>query len=124
MPGIRLSISTVAMCLLLNLTMAQALFAQSGRRPVTRDNNGSVGSATSSSSGTSGSDATIENEPTPDPGVPETVEGDVVPVNTTLVTVPVSVMDRNGKYIPDLRRSDFRVFENGVEQRIAYFATV
>ncbi len=54
----------------------------------------------------------------------ETVEGDVVRVDTSLVTVPVSVMDRSGKFIPDLRRQDFRIFDNGVEQKIAYFATV
>jgi VWFA-related protein len=33
-------------------------------------------------------------------------------------------MDRAGKYIPDLRKEDFRVFEDGVEQQVAYFATV
>ncbi|HEX8141210.1 MAG TPA: VWA domain-containing protein [Pyrinomonadaceae bacterium] len=54
----------------------------------------------------------------------ETVEGDVVRVDTTLVTVPVNVKDRNGRYIPDLNREDFHIFEEGVEQRIAYFATV
>jgi VWFA-related protein len=54
----------------------------------------------------------------------ETIEGDVLRVATTLVTVPVSVMDRNGKYIPDLSREDFHIFEEGVEQRVAYFATV
>jgi VWFA-related protein len=54
----------------------------------------------------------------------ETIEGDVVRVDTSLVTVPVSVMDRSGKFIPYLRRQDFRIFDNGVEQKIAYFATV
>src|SRR5436853_5140242 len=34
----------------------------------------------------------------------EVDEGDVVRVNTTLVTVPVSVTDRSGRYIPDLRK--------------------
>jgi len=48
-------------------------------------------------------------------------EGDVVRVNTSLVTVPVSVLDRQGRFIPDLQREDFRVFENGVEQSIAYW---
>ncbi len=57
-------------------------------------------------------------------GEGETIEGDTVRVNTSLVTVPVSVMDRNGKYVPDLQRRDFQVFENGVKQRVAYFATV
>jgi Ca-activated chloride channel family protein len=57
-------------------------------------------------------------------GEGETIEGDTLRVNTALVTVPVSVMDRNGKYVPDLQRRDFKVFDNGVEQRVAYFATV
>jgi len=54
----------------------------------------------------------------------ETVEGDVIRVNTSLVTVPVSVMDRSGRFIPDLERKDFKLFDNGVEQKIAYFAAV
>jgi len=57
-------------------------------------------------------------------GEGETIEGDTLTVNTALVTVPVTVMDRNGKYVPNLQRRDFHVFENGVEQRIAYFAAV
>jgi VWFA-related protein len=48
-------------------------------------------------------------------------EGEVVRVNTSLVTVPVSVLDRQGRFIPDLEREDFRVFENGVEQPVAYW---
>jgi len=57
-------------------------------------------------------------------GEGETIEGDVLKVNTSLVTVPVTVMDRSGKYVPDLHRRDFHIFDNGVEQRIAYFAAV
>src|ERR1041385_1982590 len=53
----------------------------------------------------------------------ETVEGDVIRFDTALVTVPVSVMDRNGRYVPQLRRDQFRLEENGVEQKIAYCAT-
>ncbi|MBA3439129.1 MAG: VWA domain-containing protein [Pyrinomonadaceae bacterium] len=51
-------------------------------------------------------------------------EDDVVRVDTTLVTVPLKVVDREGKYIPDLRREDFRLFEDGAPQEIAYFASV
>ena len=53
----------------------------------------------------------------------ETVEGDVIRFDTALVTVPVTVMDRYGRYVPLLRREQFRLEENGVEQKIAYFAT-
>jgi len=53
----------------------------------------------------------------------ETVEGDVIRFDTALVTVPVTVLDRSGRYVPLLRREQFRIMENGVEQKIAYFAT-
>ncbi|HVS80217.1 MAG TPA: VWA domain-containing protein [Pyrinomonadaceae bacterium] len=56
-------------------------------------------------------------------GPEEVSEGDIVRVNTTLVSIPVSVMDRNGKYIPNLRKEDFRIWEDGVEQQVAYFAS-
>lgn len=51
----------------------------------------------------------------------EVGEGDVLRIDTNLVTVPVSVMDRQGKFISDLRREQFHVFENGVEQKIVHF---
>ena len=51
----------------------------------------------------------------------EVGEGDVVRIDTNLVTVPVSVLDRDGRYISDIRREQFNVFENGAEQKIAYF---
>src|SRR5215217_5999967 len=51
----------------------------------------------------------------------EVSEGDVVRIDTNLVTVPVSVLDRDGRFISDVRREQFSVFENGVEQKIAYF---
>ncbi len=51
-------------------------------------------------------------------------EGDILRVSTTLVTVPVSVLDRDGKYVPNLRKEDFRIYEEGAEQDVAYFASV
>ena len=50
-------------------------------------------------------------------------ENGEVRVETTLVTIPVSVFDRNGLYIPNLNQSNFKVFEDGKEQEIAYFGT-
>src|SRR6478672_1831544 len=56
---------------------------------------------------------------------PEEIDaGDVVRVNTTLVTLPVSVSDRDGRYIPNLRKEDFRLWEEGVEQNVAFFSSV
>ena len=57
----------------------------------------------------------------PEPSVEEVSAGDVVRIETTLVAVPVSVVDRQGRFVPGLKQEDFRVFENGVEQPIAYF---
>ena len=48
---------------------------------------------------------------------------DVVYVETNLVTIPVSVFDRNGVYIPNLQKEDFKIYENGAEQEVAYFGT-
>lgn len=53
---------------------------------------------------------------------PDGEDGEVK-VDTTLVTIPVSVFDRYGLYIPNLKQSDFKIFENGKEQEIAYFGT-
>lgn len=70
------------------------------------------------------------NEPAPQPAAspsnaPEEFgPGDTLRVDTTLVSLPVSVMDRNGKFIPNLRKEDFRIWENGMEQQVAYFASV
>lgn len=50
-------------------------------------------------------------------------EDEVVRVVTTLVTVPVIVSDRDGRYVADLRREDFRIFEDGVEQQVSFFGS-
>jgi VWFA-related protein len=33
-------------------------------------------------------------------------------------------MDRDGRYIPNLRKEDFRLWEDGVEQNVAFFSSV
>jgi Ca-activated chloride channel family protein len=54
----------------------------------------------------------------------EVGEGDVVRVSANLVSVPVSVSNRQGKSVVDLRQQDFRVFEDGAEQAIVHFSNV
>ncbi|PYT58220.1 MAG: hypothetical protein DMG46_11970, partial [Acidobacteria bacterium] len=49
-------------------------------------------------------------------GGPTTIR---IPVNQ--VIVPVTVKDGAGRLVPDLRRDEFRVFEDNVEQKIASF---
>jgi Ca-activated chloride channel family protein len=50
-------------------------------------------------------------------------EDEAVTVETNLITIPVSVFDRNGLYIPSLLKDNFQIFEDGVEQQIEFFAT-
>ncbi len=66
-----------------------------------------------------------EPQKDPEPTGPEEVDaGDIIRVNTTLITLPVSVMDRDGRYIPNLQKEEFRVWEDGVEQEVAFFQSV
>jgi Ca-activated chloride channel family protein len=41
--------------------------------------------------------------------------------DTRLVVLPISVADKNGKLVTDLKQNAFKVFENGVEQPIKIF---
>lgn len=111
-------IAAVILCL---PTLSLPIRAQSGRKgpPAAKPSPGqsTTAATTSDQEAQTASDGKIAGEG-------ETIEGDTLTVNTALVTVPVKVMDRGGRYVPNLTRRDFHVFENGVEQRIAYFATV
>ncbi|MDQ3799156.1 MAG: VWA domain-containing protein, partial [Acidobacteriota bacterium] len=49
-------------------------------------------------------------------------DGEVISVDTNLVTIPVRISDRNNRFIGGLKKEDFKVFENEVEQEIAYFS--
>lgn len=59
--------------------------------------------------------------PTPPPQ--EVGEGDVVRVDTELVTLAATVTDAAGRYRAGLNKSDFAVYEDGVRQELAYFTT-
>ena len=59
----------------------------------------------------------------PQTGNQNSDDEELVKIETNLVTIPVSVYERSGLYVSSLRRSDFKIFENGVEQEVAYFGT-
>ena len=48
----------------------------------------------------------------------------VLRITANLVSVPVTVINRQGQYVVDLRKDDFRLYEDGVEQTIAHFSNV
>jgi VWFA-related protein len=60
---------------------------------------------------------------TPAAGIPVDDSEIAIKVDTNLITIPVSVFDRNGLYIPNIQQSEFKIFEDGIEQEIAYFGT-
>ena len=53
---------------------------------------------------------------------PDADDQDVIRVTTQLVSIPVRVMDKNGRFVDGLAKGDFKVFADGVEQQIALFS--
>ena len=49
-------------------------------------------------------------------------QDEVVRVSTDLVVLNVTVLDKNGKFVPGLKRPDFQILEDGVEQKISAFS--
>ncbi|MDQ3064310.1 MAG: VWA domain-containing protein [Acidobacteriota bacterium] len=67
--------------------------------------------------------ANFAQTPTPTPRI--IAEGDdVVKISTTLIQVDVTVTDKNGKIITDLKPEDFKISENGEKQEITNFSFV
>jgi Ca-activated chloride channel homolog len=48
-------------------------------------------------------------------------DDDVVRVNAELVILNATVLDKDGRFVSGLRRADFRVFEDGQEQKLTAF---
>lgn len=66
--------------------------------------------------------ASFAQTPTPTPKL--VAEDDVVKISTTLIQVDVTVTDKNGKIITDLKSEDFKISENGERQEITNFSFV
>ena len=49
---------------------------------------------------------------------------EILKIDTSLVTIPVIVSDRNDVYLPDLKQADFQIYEDGKLQEISFFAPV
>ena len=54
---------------------------------------------------------------------PEKPAEQTLSVNVDLVNVLFTTTDKKGKFIPDLRREDFKVYEDGKPQPITNFST-
>jgi Ca-activated chloride channel homolog len=72
-------------------------------------------------------EAAPQPTPTPPPATEEELAGeedptDVVAVETRLVTIPIRVLDRKGRFVGGLQKSNFKVLEDNIEQEIAHFS--
>ncbi|MCY7376127.1 MAG: VWA domain-containing protein [Pyrinomonadaceae bacterium] len=67
--------------------------------------------------------AVLAQTPTPTPK-PVEDDGEVVKISTTLVQIDVTVTDKNGKIITDLKPEEIEIFENGEKQEISNFSFI
>jgi VWFA-related protein len=65
-------------------------------------------------------DAPPQDGQTPQDQVPQA--GQSLQVQTTIVNVFATVRGKHGDIIPDLNKDDFKVYEDGVEQKLAFFS--
>jgi VWFA-related protein len=52
------------------------------------------------------------------------VDPAAIKLEATLITVPTVVGDRGGRYIPDMRKDEFTLLEDGVSQEVVFYAAV
>lgn len=55
---------------------------------------------------------------------PLPLDDEPIKLNTTLVQVPVVVSERGGRYVSDLTKDEFSIFEDGIKQNIELFGSV
>lgn len=87
-----------------------SLFGQSGRVPVY------------SESSSDKNEAKTNLLPTKIDVRKENSDDDLIRVETDLVIIPTRITERGGKAVLNLKKEEFKVFENGIEQEIAYFS--
>src|SRR5881227_695097 len=100
-------------CALLSLA---PLAAQQDQQPANQQRPRKVGSTSSNLN-------TQQTNQQQNSSAEEVSEGDVVRVETQVVTVPAVVTDRTGRPLSTLRQDDFVVLEDGKPQHLTNFAT-
>ncbi|HYO92234.1 MAG TPA: VWA domain-containing protein [Pyrinomonadaceae bacterium] len=106
-----------AVCTFVIIMMISAgAFAQSGRSR--------QGGESKKSSASDSGQARPQSDKSSEPEKEAPQETETVRIDTNLVTVPVIVSTRGGTYVPDMRQDEFIIMEDGVQQEVAFFATV
>jgi hypothetical protein len=65
--------------------------------------------------------SSVAQTPTP---TPKNNDDDVVVINTSLIQIDVTVTDKKGKIVTDLKAEDFEIFENKDKQEITNFSFI
>jgi len=60
-------------------------------------------------------------QPLPQPATEQSEARTKISINSDLVVLPVTAMDRHGNLVPDLQKHEFRVFDDNVEQATEVF---
>ena len=71
-----------------------------------------------------GSSAIFAQNKQPTPTPKPSADDDVVKISTALIQVDVTVTDKNGKIVTDLKPEDFEIYENGEKQSISNFSFI
>jgi VWFA-related protein len=107
-----------AFCIALICLTAICITAQATRRPSLK---GDVPPKSGSQQQPVLKGSGLDVPPPPPANIKTADDDEIITVDTNLVTTPVSVLDRSGRFIPGLRQKDFKIFENGVPQKITHF---
>jgi Ca-activated chloride channel homolog len=72
----------------------------------------------------SGASLAQTTKPKSTPLPPANDPEETLKIDSTLVTIPVTVIDRDGKYLLNLTQNDFKLFEQDAPQEITNFSSV
>lgn len=61
---------------------------------------------------------------TPEPSATPPINDETIKISTTLIQIDVSVTDKKGNFVTDLKPEDFEVYENGKKQDITNFSLI
>ncbi len=111
--------SAVVVCLAVFCLSFTASFAQSRRTPPS-DNSGKANQRNPKPAESPTPAPASEEQPMLNDELP-TDDKDIIRVDTNLVTIPVKISDRKGRFIGGLTKENFQILEDDEEQEIAYF---
>src|SRR5581483_9267800 len=138
----RLASAVIITLALIFLSLPQSALGQSGRnRKINPEaNNSSDDNSTKAATTTGTSSAgkasstdtakntakdidTSKNDDAKNAPVVKGDPGDTLSLDSTLVSIPLMVSDRSGRYLPSLSKNDFALYEDGIKQQIAFFSS-